>query len=75
MTTNRKTAKKAAPRSNGQRRTTPTKPTVQQQLDLLAWLHEELVYSVRVALAQLALQSPAVQQQLAAQIAQQGGMQ
>lgn len=50
-----------------------------QQLEddakLQAWLYAELVYSVRVALTQMALANPQVQQALAAQMVQQGGMQ
>lgn len=49
-----------------------------QQLEadakLQAWLYAELVYSVRVALTQMALANPQVQQQLAARLAQQGGL-
>lgn len=49
-----------------------------QQLEddakLQAWLYAELVYSVRVALAALALANPQVQQQLAARLVQQGGL-
>jgi hypothetical protein len=86
MTTT-KTPQKAAPRkTNGQRKTPPRQTgfTAAQEADwtLLpaaeqirrsAWLFEELKYSVRVAFAQLALQNPQVQQQLAARLAQQGG--
>lgn len=40
-----------------------------------AWLFAELVYSVKVAFATMALANPQVQQQLAAQLVQQGGQQ
>lgn len=65
------TANKATPK----RETSQAKRLAKLEADveLMAWLHEEMVYTVKVMLTQILLSNPAVQQQLSVEIARRMG--
>lgn len=81
MTLTTKARKTPPRRRTGARKTPSPKPpeiawetmTVDQKLDCLAWTQAELLWSVKVELAKLALQNPAMQQAVAERIARGQG--